>query len=135
MKHSLLFAAAALALSAVAAEAPFNGKVPLKNPGFEAGLTADWKPWGKQPKAPKNPVLSIVTDAASGKAALKIHDEWTDVRPYAVQFYTIPGAPDNRISVSLMAKAEKGQKFQYGLQCLSATHYLCGRFSIGVGTG
>ena len=134
MKKSLLLAFAALALSAVAADAPFNGQVPLKSPGFEEGI-ADWKPWGKQPKDPKNPVLSIVTDAASGKAALKIHDEWDDCAPYAVQFYTIPCAPDNRITVSLMAKADKGHKFLYGLQCLSATQYLCAKTAVGVGTG
>ena len=134
MKKSLLFACAALALSAFAAEAPFNGKVPLKNSGFEEGI-AEWKPWGQQPKAPKNPVLSIVTDAASGKAALKIHDEWTDCAPYVVQFYNLPAAPDNRITVSLMAKADKGQQFLYGFQCLSATKYLCAKTAVGVGTG
>lgn len=89
----------------------------LRNPGFEEGLEG-WLIWGGAPADPaaRVRVLSISDDAASGKQALRISDEFPEHFTYAVQRINLKNAdPEQCYRLSFFAKAEAGAIFSAGV--------------------
>ncbi|MDD4538550.1 MAG: carbohydrate binding domain-containing protein [Lentisphaeria bacterium] len=89
----------------------------LRNPGFEEGLDG-WQIWGGAPADPaaRARVLSISTDAASGKQALRITDEFPEHFLYAVQRIRLEKAdPETCYRLSFFAKAAAGAVFSAGV--------------------
>jgi len=89
----------------------------LKNPGFEEGLEG-WRIWGSEPAdmTVRERSLSISTDAASGKQALRISDEFTNYFFYAVQPIKLKKAdPEQCYRLSFFAKADTGAIFTAGV--------------------
>ncbi len=99
----------------------------LFNPGFEEELAANqgWRPWGTTDLGESDLKKVAVRDETvthGGKYSLKLTDEWSDKRPYAVQFVT--RQPDKTYRLSFWVKGQAQAKILCGAQFLQGETWL-----------
>ena len=89
----------------------------LEDPGLERQSKV-WRSWGSAPAKQKIPVVSFSTERPyEGKFCLRVHDEWTDAKPYATQFFSLPPRkhPAQVLEMTFHARSNRPHRFQAGL--------------------